>query len=258
MTRERFGLVESLVILASTIGFLATGGALLQGRFGFWGLVPSELVAVAGPTVLALFIGRVAPAGVGLRRPSLRALAGGILVGAGGFYLVTAIVEASIEKVAPPSPELRASLHGLIGGRPLAVEIGVLAVLPALCEELVFRGALLESWRVKSGALAVLTTSIAFGAFHLDAYKLAPIVCLGALFGTVALRARSIFPSILAHATNNAIVVALVHYRRDDPPPIASGAGAALACASAVAIAAGIALARTRSGASQESPSLSA
>ncbi len=257
MTRERFTVVESLVLLAGTIGLLISGGALLQGRAPFWGLLPSEIFVVAAPTLLAARVGRVAPAGLGLARPSLRGILGGLLVGAGGFYLTTSIIEAAIERVAPPPPILRDELHRLIGGRPLAVELAVLALAPALCEELVFRGAILRAFLPHGRALAVFVSALGFALFHLEAYKVPPIFVLGLLFGLAATVGRSLAPSVAAHFANNAIVVALVHTRHDDPPPIASALGAALASASVAAIAAGLVLVQQGSRGSLKTRDLS-
>lgn len=244
--KDRLGVVESVLLLVCTVGLLFTGGGLLQARFGFSGLFASELCAVLAPTVLVWRVKRLAPAAIGLARPTVRSIFGGLLVGAGGFYLVSAGIEALVERAAPLPPALKSELQRLMfppgGMRPLAIDLAVLAITPAICEELLFRGALLTAWRPAGKWIAVASTALAFGLFHGWIYKLPPTVALGLLFGALAWRARSIAPSMVAHATNNALVVILVRYGYEDPPAIGSTLGLALAGGSAVAIAAGLAL----------------
>jgi len=80
-------------------------------------------------------------------------------------------------------------------------------VLPII-EELMFRGVL---WRVlerfvsnKSHVLIVV--SILFALAHIDFYHMMGVFPIGLYMGWLRLRSNSIFPSILAHITNNSLV----------------------------------------------------
>lgn len=236
--------VESFLLLIATVGLLATAGSWLQQRFGFVGLAATELIVVAGPT-LALAIGaRLPPSALGLARARARSFAGAALVGAGGFYLVSAILEGAIERVAPLPPAVRAEMMRLIvpasGPRPLAIDLLVLAMLPATCEELVFRGALLGAWRPAGKVAAVAGAALAFGVFHLSLYKLVPTAALGVLAGAVAVRASSVLPAMVFHAVNNTLVVLLVRAGLEDPPPPTTPFGVLLCAASLGAVAVGL------------------
>lgn len=226
--------VEAVLALAFSFVLLPFVGGLLQKRLGFTGMALSELLLVLLPVIAMAAINRVSPMeAFGLRVPPLRTFAGAALAGAGGFYLVFGGLELLQERIAPLPPELKRQLRDLIvpetGPRPLAVDLAALALLPALCEELLFRGALLRA--LTDGAAdrfarlsALLFSALAFGAFHFSLYKFLPTASLGLLFGVVALRAGSVWPSMLMHALNNALVVLLLRAGREDPP----GDGAAL------------------------------
>jgi membrane protease YdiL (CAAX protease family) len=248
------GVVESVILLLVVVGLLATAGGWIQVRLGVAGLAVTELALVALPAVAAARAGRVGAAGLGLEAPSLRALAGGLLAGAGGFYLVSALVEAGVERVMPLPPAVRDGMRRVIvpaaGARPLAVDLAVLAIAPAVCEELLFRGALLRAWQRGGQAAAIGLTALAFGMFHLSLYKLVPTAVLALVLGTLAARARSVAPAMVAHATNNTLVVLLVRAGQDDPPGAGSRLGIGLTIASIAALAAGIRLAipRAKSG----------
>jgi membrane protease YdiL (CAAX protease family) len=79
--------------------------------------------------------------------------------------------------------------------------LGSVIVSP-IAEELVFRGYLLNLWIERHGTwLAVIASSVVFGAFHLDtAVFAAP---MGAIFALVYLRYDSLWPGIFIHATYN-------------------------------------------------------
>jgi membrane protease YdiL (CAAX protease family) len=90
----------------------------------------------------------------------------------------------------------------------------IAAVTPAVCEELVFRGVLLQSLsREQRAWRAVLLSAAVFGAFHLSfetALRFLPTMWIGMLMGWVVWHSRSIFASMLMHFVNNAVVVVLL------------------------------------------------
>lgn len=88
---------------------------------------------------------------------------------------------------------------------PLWVLVGAFAILPGLCEELLFRGAFFGLWRTRATpAAAVVVTALAFGAFHLSIFRFFPTTTLGLVLGLLSVRSRSVGPGMLAHALNNA------------------------------------------------------
>lgn len=84
----------------------------------------------------------------------------------------------------------------------------LVALLPALCEEIMFRGMLLGSLR-RSGLgrmKAVLFSAVLFGMFHLDPYRLLPTVLLGTMMGAVVAVSGSLWTGVLYHFVNNSLV----------------------------------------------------
>lgn len=94
------------------------------------------------------------------------------------------------------------------------VLLALVAVVAApLGEELVFRGVLLAGFMRRLPALwAVLATALIFGCAHLPDFKFAwyaipSLVIVGIALGWMRLYARSLWPAVVLHATNNAIAV---------------------------------------------------
>ena len=91
----------------------------------------------------------------------------------------------------------------------LLINILMIGILPALAEELMFRGILQRiftnlTWNVHWG---ILISSFIFSAIHMQFYGLFPRWVLGILFGYLLVWSGSMWAPILAHFVNNTIAV---------------------------------------------------
>jgi sodium transport system permease protein len=181
------------------------GSLLLEGRGPLARLLIVELGILLAPTLAAAALLGLPPAATfSLRLPDWRGWAAGVLSGASAWALVVAI---SMWILPPPESFARALKEALLmdGGASLSVLLLCVAASPALCEELLFRGLILSGFRSWGMGRAVLASSLLFAVAHASVYRLLPAGLLGLLFGTLAWRTGSIFPSIVAHAVNNGI-----------------------------------------------------
>jgi len=87
----------------------------------------------------------------------------------------------------------------------------LVAVLPAISEEFVFRGVVLSGLRSRMGTLpSVLAAAALFGGFHLSpetAFRFLPTFWLGILLGWVVVETRSIWMGVALHFLNNAMIL---------------------------------------------------
>jgi sodium transport system permease protein len=107
----------------------------------------------------------------------------------------------------PVSEELlRSTSESLIpAGMPQWQLFIFLALLPALCEEIAFRGILLSGLRHRLRPVTlVITVGLIFGLFHMTLFRIAPTAVLGVILTAIALLTGSIFPGMLLHMGNNA------------------------------------------------------
>lgn len=102
---------------------------------------------------------------------------------------------------------------------PLALMVGL---TPGICEELLFRGYVQTRLVERMGAVfAILVTSVAFAAFHMDWVHSTAVVAIGIYLGWLSWASGSIFPAMIAHFVNNFLSVAAVVFL----PEAAMGAG---------------------------------
>ncbi len=86
----------------------------------------------------------------------------------------------------------------------------VIALVPAICEEVLFRGLVQRSFEMKLRPVwAALITGIFFGLFHVNPYALIPLIGLGFYFGFAVYKSNSILTSMVLHFLNNFISVVL-------------------------------------------------
>lgn len=99
-----------------------------------------------------------------------------------------------------------------------AVNFIMIAVLPAIGEELIFRGVLQKilTRLFNSGHLAILITSILFSALHLQFYGFLPRFILGLVFGYLFFWSGTLWLPVIAHFANNAVSVILVYLQNSD------------------------------------------
>src|SRR5207302_1352689 len=134
---------------------------------------------------------------------------------------------------------------------PIAVDLVALALVPAVAEELLFRGVVWGALERRIGMAATLAvTSILFGLYHGSLYRFVPALLGGLLLGAVRAGSRALLPSVAFHFANNAGVIIALHLGYASPPATLGPVAAALA-ASAI----GAALIRSGRCAPSPSPS---
>lgn len=89
------------------------------------------------------------------------------------------------------------------GPAELVASLLAIAVLPALCEELFFRGLLFSSFEPQGTGRAVAVSALLFALMHGQLTALPLHLLLGFLFGYLMVKTRSIFAPMLYHAFHN-------------------------------------------------------
>ena len=91
---------------------------------------------------------------------------------------------------------------------PPATALLILALLPAVCEELLFRGFLLGGLRSSTGKWSAIVASAAvFGVFHFFVFRFAVTAGLGVILAYLCWQSRSILPAMVTHALHNTLGV---------------------------------------------------
>lgn len=101
-----------------------------------------------------------------------------------------------------------------VGG--LLVNIGLIAIIPAVGEELFFRGIIQQvlQTNLKSHA-AVWITAIIFSTIHFQFFGFIPRVLMGAFLGYLLVWTKNMWVPIIAHFANNAVAVLFYYFNEE-------------------------------------------
>ncbi len=99
----------------------------------------------------------------------------------------------------------------------LILVITVVAVVPALSEESLFRGFIQRSFELKyKKYIAAIITALFFSAYHFNPYGFIPLFILGAYFGFASYKSKTLLVPMFLHFLNNFSAVILYYIIGDD------------------------------------------
>ncbi len=87
-----------------------------------------------------------------------------------------------------------------------------LAILPAILEELLFRGVIRAEYSKYGGAAAIILSSVTFGFLHFSPVRFPIYFFCGIILALTASAADSILPSVIVHVANNLFVLYFEKY----------------------------------------------
>lgn len=101
----------------------------------------------------------------------------------------------------------------LNSGLEFLASIIVVALLPAIVEELLYRGVILNGLRRLGKWRAVLISAAAFSLMHGNLYQLPYTFAFGIVLGLIAFETRSILPTMIVHFVSNAQVLIFAYFK---------------------------------------------
>lgn len=199
-------------VLTAIVTFVVVAKLLAgAGTPPVWAFIVAELVFIAVPalwivTGFATLDDTERPRvweALGFRRPALIFVAAALVIGASQWlWNLELAVQVARHLHLPSAPD--EPLAKLVALPSFALALLSIAIVPALTEEVLFRGVLARALgRRFIPAAAIVVSAIAFAAFHVSLARFVPTFMLGLVYGFMALRARSAVPSMIAHFVNN-------------------------------------------------------
>jgi uncharacterized protein len=95
------------------------------------------------------------------------------------------------------------------------INVLVVALIPAICEELLFRGAIQQffTFCFRNKHFSVWITAIIFSAFHMQFFGFLPRLVLGVFLGYMFAYSGTIWVSVIAHFFNNLMALLASYYK---------------------------------------------
>jgi len=144
-------------------------------------------------------------------------LALAVPIGIAGIFVtfgISAVWAIFLTAIGYSRPRYGAALPETFSLGLFLLQIFLIAVLPAICEEFAIRGGLFTVLRNRyKGGMFFVIMAIAFGLFHQNITQLAYTAFFGGVMAFVVLKTKSVYPAIIIHFVNNALSVYLTHAR---------------------------------------------
>jgi len=213
----------SMLIFAVCLLLFFYLGTYSQGLSVVGGSIFTQWVLLALVPVAILWFIRVDLAkALSIRLPRLGAVLAVLLILPGMMVLVQQFSFWMSQFI--PSSGLEGELEPVIQATSLWLLVFAIAVSPGICEEILFRGAVLSGLRTKFKPwVAVLLTGVMFGLFHISLDRVPPTALLGIFITYICLRSGSILPAMLYHIVHNGALVFLAKEQQNAEDGLPAG-----------------------------------
>lgn len=208
---------DGVILYAVGLVLLIYVGSLVQIKFGIAGIAMTQVMIIALPLIFAYYIKADFREVFSIKIPTLKHLLGGVVLWVGG-YIIIMIITQLILFLFPQNMEVAESLNkALFMKDKFLLNLLIIGLLPAICEEIFFRGFIFSAFSkskngVKSVKLAIICSGVLFGIMHMDFIRIIPTSILGIIFAYSVYKSGSIFVSMLLHFLNNSVAVIVSHY----------------------------------------------
>lgn len=204
---------DGIILYAFGLVLLIYVGSLIQLKFGMAGIAMTQVMIIGLPLLFAYYIKSDFKKVFSLNLPKVKHVFGAVSLWM-GTYIVVMIITQILLFLFPQSMEVVEGLNdALFIKDSLILNILIVAGMPAVCEEMFFRGFLLSSFKNKNSYKgAIVFTGILFGFMHMDFIRMIPTGILGISFAYAVLKTNSLYISMLMHFLNNGFAVVVSHF----------------------------------------------
>lgn len=206
------GYGDLILLLCLVLLLIFYIGSFAQIKWGFGGVVIQQLIILLCPVLYAWYMKADAKKLFSIKKPRVSQVAGGVLFGIAAF-LCAMIIGVLLVPFFPESADGLTQLDDMLTSQPAVVLILVVALMPAIGEELLFRGFVMGTLKNKcTGVIAVLVTTLLFAAYHMSLIKMFTIGIIGFGLTYAAYKSGSIVTSMCMHFLNNLLSVLITKY----------------------------------------------
>ena len=218
---------------ASGLGLVAVsavlffgGGLALAGSDPAWSLALLPFAAFLVPSLLYARLCRTEA----LVFPSSKLTSRAVVVASAlslGASLLALGIAGAVSRWAGPAQD-EAFLMGFIARFPLFPRVLLFALLPGICEESLFRGALLASLRQWGPLPSCLASGLLFALFHGSLPRLVPVAVVGLSLAAVVWITGNVWLAAAGHVLHNLMILAAlqIYGAQGEPSPKALAAWA--------------------------------
>lgn len=214
---EAFALLMIFYIFITLVGQSILGAITQKGSLLYYAITPIfSALAIVGAVIFKVKSKNFSLSKIGVKSCNIKYFGLAVLLSAGMFLGlgIVNLVFADLINVGAYATSKNQTIpfDGVFSLVGLSVMI---AVIPAIFEELFFRGLLLGSIKSKSGFTVMAVVALCFALYHCSLTQLLYQFIYGFFLTVLALISGSILPCIFAHFLNNFVIILLEYLAVD-------------------------------------------
>jgi sodium transport system permease protein len=202
-----------VILVCLFFGRLSMGGTTLEWASIAQSTLLIQIGLILGPAlIMACVLTRSVRKALRLNRAHLSDVVGCscLAIALHPAYTVLATAIGNEYKLGEQTTSMLLQFDAVIGGTPLWQVLLCLALIPAICEELVFRGFLFSGLLRDRGAVrAILVSALMFGLSHGVLQQSITASIMGLLLGWIAFKTGGVLCTIFFHVVHNSISMIL-------------------------------------------------
>ncbi len=204
---------ESLLILVIALLIMIYLGGMMSLDNPIYGVVIPQIFIGGLPLLAAFYIKADISKVFCLKLPSIEHVIGALFLIIGTSSAVMLLSNVLAYLMPDRNSAVNEGFEDILGQMPFFPALLLIALTPAVCEEIMFRGYMMTAFKNKVKLpVALIIVSILFGVMHMSLIRLLPTAILGIALGYALLRSESIVCSSLMHFINNGFSVFLMYY----------------------------------------------
>ncbi len=203
------------ILVAMFFAQFAAGSSILSWRSMAVSTVIVQIAIILAPSILAaILLTKSARKALRIHRVQVTHLLSACLIGV-TLHPSYMVLSQGISFIYSPGEDTLAVLElvqSMVVAQPLWIVLLVLALLPAICEEITFRGFIFGGLLRQGGALrAIVVSALFFGFTHSVLQQSMAACIMGLLLGVVAWRTGGVICTMIIHLINNTLSISLAH-----------------------------------------------
>ncbi len=188
-------------------------GSLLQLKWGFGGVAGIQLMILLIPLLFVIYTKRSVKETYSFKKPTVTMFFGGVLLVFGTLFLGILLTVFTSMLFPADAETASEGIDTTLSGHGFLITLFVVALMPAICEEMMFRGFIFSAFRKKYKiTAAILLVAVLFGVYHMSVVRFFTTALLGAALAITVYYSGSIFPAMLMHFCNNGVAVLQMFY----------------------------------------------
>lgn len=206
------GVGDVVLLLCVELLLMFYVGTGAQLKLGFGGVAVTQLLILIVPLFYLWYLKGDYKKVLSLKKPRVLQILGAFIAWIGTYVLLLG-VSYLLMPLFEESAAAQAETMEVFMQQPIWILALVIALMPAVGEELMFRGFVYGSLRDKTkNIIAMLVTSALFGIYHMSLIKFFTTSLLGFVLVWVVSETGCIFCSMLMHFCNNLLSVLVSKY----------------------------------------------